>query len=98
MQPFHSLCSETAVALLHSNQAQKAVLCGADVSMSDADPDRQQPNAAGPSQPTGTSSLEGLSQQAGSVPNGHSAPDVMGQQPELASNHLPHAPPLGKES
>ena len=68
--------------------------------MSEADPDRQQPNGAGPSQPTGTSCREGqngLSQQAGSVPNGHPVPHGLGQQPELASNHLPHAPPPGKE-
>ncbi|DBB04664.1 hypothetical protein WJX77_006462 [Trebouxia sp. C0004] len=73
----------------------------ADVSMSEADPGRQQFNGAGLSQPTGTSSLaaqNGLSQQAGSVPNGHSIPHVIGQQPELASNHLPHAPLLGPES
>ncbi len=68
--------------------------------MSDADPDRQQSSGAGPSQPTGTSGLEGqngLSQQAGSMPNGHSTPHALGQQPQLASNHLPHAPPLGKQ-
>ena len=69
--------------------------------MSEADPDRRQSNGAGPSQPTGTSSLEGqnkLSQQGGSVPNGHTFhPHVRDQQPEMASNHLPHAPPLGKQ-
>jgi len=68
--------------------------------MSEADPGRQQSNGAGPSQPTGTSSLEGqnkLSQQAGFVCNGHSIPHVIGQQPELASNHLPYAPPLRKQ-
>ncbi|KAL0033139.1 hypothetical protein WJX79_005261 [Trebouxia sp. C0005] len=73
----------------------------ADVSMSEADPDRRQFNGAGPSRPTGTSSLagqNGLSQQAGSVPNGHSVPHLIDRQPELASNHLPHAPPLGPES
>lgn len=75
----------------------------ADVSMSEADPARRQSNGAGPSQSTGTSSLEGpnkLSQQGGSVPNGHIFHPhvIMGQQPELASNHLPHAPPLGPDS
>ncbi len=85
--------------LLHSYKTIR-LKSGADVSMSEADPGRRQSNGAGPSQPTGTSSLEGqngLSQQAGSVPNGHSIPHVVGQQPELASSHLPHAPPLGKQ-